>query len=117
MTAAFACGVALGLCPPIARLATSHFCLAAGFFVAAFLVVAAVLLLTRARFGQAALISGVSWILLGVLGTWVSEQPPSSAHVIGLVENGRIDLHTPLRWRGTLHDEPAKLPWGLRTGN
>src|SRR4030088_1500108 len=89
MTAAFACGVALGLCPPIARLATAHFCLAAGFFVAAFLVVAAVLLLNRTRFGEAALISGVSWILLGVLGTWISEQPPSSTHVISLVENGQ----------------------------
>jgi len=98
MTAAFACGVALGLCPPIARLATSHLCLAAGLFAAAFLVVVGVLLLNRMRFGQAAFISGVSWILLGVLGAWISERPLPRTHVITLIENHRIDLQTPLRW-------------------
>jgi hypothetical protein len=31
ITAAFACGVALGLCPPLVRLAISHFWLAQAF--------------------------------------------------------------------------------------
>jgi competence protein ComEC len=113
ITAAFACGVAAGLCPPLVRLATSHFWLAAGFLAAAFLIVAGILFLNRARFGVAAVVSGVSWILLGVLGAWVAERPLPSTHVISLIENGRIDLRTPLRWRGTLRDEPAKLPWGF----
>lgn len=29
-----------------------------------------------------------------------------------LVEHGQLWLETPLRWRGNLRDEPAKLPWG-----
>ena len=113
ITAAFACGIALGLCPPIARLATSHFCLVAGFAATVFFVVIGILLLNRARLGAAAVVSGVVWILLGVLGAWISEQPLHSTHVVSLIENGKIVLHTPLRWRGTLRDELTKLPWGF----
>jgi competence protein ComEC len=114
ITAAFACGVGVGLCPPMVRLATSHFWLAAGFLAAAFLIVAGILLLNRARFGVAAVVSGVTWIVLGVLGAWIAERPLPAAHIINLIESGGIDLRTPLRWRGTLRDEPAKLPWGFK---
>jgi len=113
ITAAFACGVGVGLCPPMVRLATSHFWLAGGFLAAAFLIVAGILLLNRARFGVAAVVSGVSWIVLGVLGAWIAERPLPANHIINLIESGRIDLRTPLRWGGTLRDEPAKLPWGF----
>jgi competence protein ComEC len=113
ITAAFACGVVLGLCPPMVRLAPSHYWLAAGFLGAAFLIGAGILLLNQARLGAAAIVSGVSWMVLGLLGAWVGERPLPSTHVISLIESGRIDLHTPLRWRGTLRDEPAKLPWGF----
>jgi competence protein ComEC len=112
ITAAFACGVALGLCPPLAQLATSHFWPTAGFIAAAFLFIAGILLLSRARLSEAAVVSGVGWILLGLLGAWISAQPLPDNHIVRLIESGRIDLHTPLPWRGTLRDEPAKLPWG-----
>ncbi|MCU1239422.1 MAG: internalization-related competence protein ComEC/Rec2 [Candidatus Acidoferrum typicum] len=113
ITAAFACGVALGLWPPISRLATSHSYLAGGFLSAVLLVIAGMISLNRARLAGAAVVSGVSWILLGVLGAWICEQPVPSSHVTRLIESGRIDLHTPLRWRGTLRDEPTRLPWGF----
>jgi competence protein ComEC len=113
ITAAFACGVALGLCPPLVRLATSHLWLATAFLAATLLIIAGMLLLNRSRFDEAATVSGVSWIVLGVLGAWISEQPLPSTHVTSLIESGRIDLSTPLRWRGTLRDEPVKLPWGF----
>jgi competence protein ComEC len=93
--------------------ATSHFCLVAGFVTAAFLLVIAIVLLNRLRFGEAALVSGASWILIGLLGGWISEQPLPSTHILKLIERGKIDLHTPLRWCGTLRDEPTKLPWGF----
>jgi competence protein ComEC len=112
ITAAFACGVALGLWSPIARLATSHVSLVSGFLCAIFLVLVALILLNRARMAAAAVVSCVSWLLLGTLGAWISEHPLPPSHVICLIESGRIDLHTPLRWRGTLRDEPTKLPWG-----
>ena len=112
ITAAFACGVALGLCPPMVWLATSHFWLAAGFLAAAFSIGVAVLLMNRSRFGEAAVAAGISWMVLGALGAWISEQPLPGTHIISMIENERIDLRTPLRWRGTLRDEPARLPWG-----
>jgi competence protein ComEC len=112
ITAAFACGVALGLYPPILRLATSHFYPAAGFLFAVCFLFIGMVLLKRARFAAAAGVSGVAWILLGLLAALISEQPFPSSHVTCLIENGRIDLRTPLRWRGTLRDEPTRLPWG-----
>jgi Competence protein/Domain of unknown function (DUF4131) len=112
ITAAFACGIALGLCPPIARLGISHLCLIAGFVATVLLVVIAISLLSNAQLGAAAIVSGLAWMLLGLLGAWISEQPLPSNHVIALIETGKIDLHTPLRWRGRLRDEPTKLPWG-----
>ncbi len=113
ITAAFACGIALGLCPPIARLATSHFFLASGFLSAVLLLLAEMILLTRTRLAAAGVVSAVSWILLGTIGAWINEQPLPPSHISSLIEYGRIDLHTPLRWRGILRDEPAKLPWGI----
>ena len=113
ITAAFACGIALGLCPPIARLATSHFFLASGFLSAVLLLLAEMILLTRTRLAAAGVVSAVSWILLGTIGAWIKEQPLPPSHISSLIEYGRIDLHTPLRWRGILRDEPAKLPWGI----
>src|SRR6266849_764978 len=95
------------------RLATSHFWLAAGFLGAAFLIAAGILLVNRARLGLAAVVSGVSWIVLGLLGAWIAERPLPASHIVSLIESGRIDLRTPLRWRGTLRDEPANLPWGF----
>jgi hypothetical protein len=113
ITAVFACGIALGLCPPILRLATSQFWLATGFLATASLIVAGIFLVNRARFGVAAVVSGGCWVLLGVLGAWIAERPLPSKHVIRLLEDRRIDLHTPLRWHVTLRDEATKLPWGF----
>lgn len=113
ITAAFACGIAFGLCPPISRLAISHFYLVSGFLSTVFLLLVGMILLAKARLAAAGVVSGVSWILLGTIGAWISEQPLPPSHVTSLIESGRIDLHTPLRWRGTLRDEPAKLPWGV----
>jgi len=87
------------------------FWLAAGFLAAAFLFVGGILLLNCARSGEAAAVSGIGWIMLGVLGAWISAQPLPSNHIVRLIESGRIDLHTPLRWHGTLRDEPTRLPW------
>lgn len=113
ITAAFVCGVAMGLWQPVARLATSRAWLAAGFLASCFLIVTAIALLNWSRFNEATIVSGLSWILLGTLGAWISEQPLPDTHITGLIEAGRIDLHTPLRWHGILHDEPTKLPWGF----
>ena len=113
ITAAFACGIALGLCQPVALVATSRAWLAAGFLTSGFLSVVAIALLNRSRFIEAAITSGVCWIFLGTLAALISGQPLPATHIIRLIDAGRINLHTPLRWYGTLRDEPTKLPWGL----
>jgi len=113
IAAAFACGVALGLCQPVARLATSRGWLAGGFLASGLLILVAAALLKRSRFNEAAIVSVACWLFLGTLGTWISNQPLPGTHIISLINAGRLDLHTPLRWHGRLRDEPTKLPWGF----
>jgi competence protein ComEC len=62
---------------------------------------------------EAAIVSGVCWVFLGTLGACISNQPLPGNHIVSLINTGRIDLHTPLRWHGKLRDEPTKLPWGF----
>jgi hypothetical protein len=109
---AFAGGMALGLHPAVARNASSLRLLAFSFFIVAVLVGAGILLLTFGRLSSAAAASLLTWVFLGFLGAVVAEQPRPVDHVVSLVEQGRIALHTPLRWHGRLRDEPARLPWG-----
>lgn len=54
-----------------------------------------------------------AWLTLGVTGAAIAHQPPPKNDVLRVVDAGTVDLHTPLRWHGTLHDEPKFPPWGL----
>jgi hypothetical protein len=112
IAAAFACGIALGLHPAVARNAASSFLLSSSFARIAVLVLTGILLVKVGRLFLAAVASLVSWVLLGFLGVCIAEQPRDADHVISLVEQGRFPLKTPLRWRGHLRDEPTSLPWG-----
>src|SRR5258708_23314508 len=113
MAGAFFCSIALGLCPPVAKHATSRFFLVAGFFTAGSFVFAGILLTTIGRLVLAAAASVFAWALLGLVGAWVAEQPLPNDRILNLVSAGRVDLHVPLRWHGTLRDEPSRLPWGI----
>ena len=112
IAAMFVCGVALGLCTPIAQQATSHFFLGAGFTSAGLLIFAGIALIRGGQRLPAAAASAVSWVTLGILAACVAGQPLPADHVNNLIEQGRIALGTPLKWHGRLRDEPAKLPWG-----
>ena len=113
IAAMFAGGVALGLYSPTAQIASSHAFLLSCFAAVCFLLFAGILLTSFGRLGLAAMASVLSWVLLGVLGACVGIQPSASDHVVALLDAGRIDLRTPLRWHGKLRDEPARLPWGF----
>ncbi len=113
MAAAFLCGIVFGLCPPVVQHATSRFFLVAGFFTAGSFVFAGILLTTIGRLVLAAAASVFAWILLGAVGACVAEQPLPNDRILNLVSAGRVDLHAPLRWHGTLRDEPSRLPWGI----
>jgi competence protein ComEC len=112
IAAAFACGIALGLHPVIASNATSVFLLSSCFLASLVLILTGIALTRIGRLIPAALSSLLTWALLGFLEACVAEQPRRPDHVTSLVEQGRLPLQTPLRWRGRLRDEPTKLPWG-----
>ena len=112
IASAFACGIVLGLHPAVLPHATSVFFLSACFLGALVFIVAGLGLATMARLFPAAMFSAASWILLGFLGACVAEQPRPADHVTSLLEQKRLALASPLRWKGRLRDEPAKLPWG-----
>ena len=112
IAAAFACGIVLGLHPAVVRGASSVLLLSTCFVAGIVLILAGIVLERFGRLFPAAVISFLSWVMLGFLGACVAEQPLPANHVTSLVEHGQLRLETPLRWRGNLRDEPAKLPWG-----
>jgi len=84
-----------------------------GFLIGAgVLLVASAIFVARSYLWAAAAAALCCWTLLGLAGACIAQQPRAPNHVISLMENGRLDLHTPLRWHGRLRDEPARLPWG-----
>jgi competence protein ComEC len=112
IAAAFACGIALGLHPAVARNASSVFLLLTCIIAGVALIFAGIALVRLNRLFPAVIVSLSSWLLLGFLSAYVAEQPRPVNHVTSLIEYGHLPLQTPLRWHGHLRDEPARLPWG-----
>ncbi len=112
IAAAFACGIAVGLHPVFARNASSPALLLLSFVATLVPISIGIVLLRFGRLFSAATASLLAWTVLGSLGTCVAEQPRPAEYVVALVESGRLNLKTPLRWHGHLRDEPARLPWG-----
>jgi competence protein ComEC len=112
IAALFACGVVLGQSPWFAERVSSHVYLAVGFASIGFLICAGLVLGRIGRLFPAAALSILSWIILGLLGAGVANQPRPGDYILSVVDAGRVDLKTPLRWHGRLRDEPARLPWG-----
>ncbi|MGB6461815.1 MAG: DNA internalization-related competence protein ComEC/Rec2 [Candidatus Acidiferrum sp.] len=112
IVAFFACGVALGQAPWIAGRASSHSFVIISLVVATSLICSGFFLTRSTRLFPAAMASALSWFFLGLIGAGIAEQPRPSGFVLSLLNAGRIDLKTPLRWHGRLRDEPARLPWG-----
>jgi competence protein ComEC len=112
IAALFACGVVLGQATWFAERVSSHAYIAIGFASAGMLICAGIVLARIGRLFPAAVISILSWMILGALGAGIANQPRPANYVLSLVEAGSVDLKTPLRWHGQLRDEPTRLPWG-----
>ncbi|HKV23830.1 MAG TPA: DNA internalization-related competence protein ComEC/Rec2 [Candidatus Acidoferrum sp.] len=112
LAASFACGAVLGQASWLAEFVSSREALAADLSCAIFLISAGIYLVQTERVLPAACTSLFLWILLGVLGAGIANQPRDSNDILSLVEAGRVKLDTPLRWHGRLGDEPTSLPWG-----
>jgi competence protein ComEC len=57
-------------------------------------------------------VSLVAWIGLGILAACMAKQPLPADHVLSRLAAREIPEKTPLRWQGTLRDEPSRMPWG-----
>ena len=52
------------------------------------------------------------WVALGSAAGLIARQPLSQRHVLQRLPADEIPLKVPLRWHGTLREEPAMMPWG-----
>jgi competence protein ComEC len=112
IVAAFVCGIALGLYPPFASISLSPLKLGVCVAGSAVCGVGALLLLRYDKLAASAALSLLCWLSLGVTSSAVAQQPLPPNHVTQLLANDQLRLQTPLRWHGTLRDEPSRLPWG-----
>lgn len=112
VVAAFVCGIALGLGSPFTRFSASPVKLLACFAVCALCAVIALLLLRWEKLVASAALSLLCWASLGLAGVAIALQPLPANHITRLLANAELSLKSPLRWHGTLRDEPTRLPWG-----
>lgn len=112
IAALFLTGIALGLHPFLVRHAGTHILLLGTFLIAASVLAAGIILARLNRLALAAGAAIICWLTLGVLSSWIAQQPIPENHILSLVATKRLELNTPLRWHGQLRDEPARLPWG-----
>lgn len=113
IAAAFCCGIALGLWAPVVHFGVSSSLLICGFALVFALIACGIAAVVAQRLVVSAVSAMFCWLLLGVLAAGIAKQPLPPDHILRLVEEHRIDLHSPLRWRGLLRDEPSVLPWGV----
>jgi hypothetical protein len=112
IAAAFAGGILLGL-----RFAL-HNAYSLRVLVLVMLAVAAVAWIVSAvslRYDSlwpAGIASLLVWVALGSAAGLVARQPLSQRHVLQRFAADEIPLKVPLRWHGTLREEPAMMPWG-----
>lgn len=112
LAAVFACGAVLGQSAWFSNIVGMRAIFFSGFAAAIVLIALGGMLVVRHHLHAASVSSLASWLLLGVLGAGIASQPRPANHILTLIERGQIGLQTPLRWHGSLRDEPAQLPWG-----
>lgn len=111
IAAAFAGGIALGLRMPATRSAASPY-LWTELMCVCVCMACALLLLSVRRTTAAASMALLTWAAMGIFAAAIERQPLAKNHVLSRIASGELDVHEPLRWRGSLADEPVKMPWG-----
>jgi hypothetical protein len=112
IAASFVGGIVLGLSTWFARASGSQSFLLECCGAACVSILVGLVFLRLGRLTLSATASLLAWVVLGVLSAAVAQQPLPSDHAVRLVDSGQRDLHSPLRWYGTLRDEPVRPPWG-----
>lgn len=80
LAAVFACGAVLGQTQWFAERASSHVYLVAGLALVGFLICSGIFLIKIGQLLPAIAVAGLSWLILGVLGSGVANQPRRNPH-------------------------------------
>jgi competence protein ComEC len=112
IAAAFAGGILLGMSHALSPRTAAHFSTAFTILIVCLLVATGFLLLWRNFVWTAAATSLAAWIALGILAACLVNQPLPAEHILTKLSAHQIPQKTPLRWHGTLQNEPEHLPWG-----
>ncbi len=106
LASAFACGIAVASRWPLQS--RTWLLLAIG------AIFAGALAGWRGRIVAAWAIALFAWVALGAAASCIEQAAIPADHVTRLIAAGKLDIGEPLRWGGTLRDDPLLLPWGRR---
>src|SRR5579864_8650228 len=70
--------------------------------------------LRRNRILAAALFAAGAWLSLGMAASNLERASIAPNLASTLIETGKLDAETALRWRGRVRGDPLALPWGMR---
>ncbi len=78
------------------------------------LLIAGYILLRKNWISAAALFTAGAWLVMGVAASNLERAsvPPNLGST--LIESGKLEAGTALRWRGRLRSDPLQLPGGMR---
>jgi competence protein ComEC len=62
----------------------------------------------------AAVFAAGAWLAAGIVASNLERAAVPSNLASTLIESGKLDASTALRWRGRLRSDPLQLPWGKR---
>lgn len=83
-------------------------------FAALLFLLLGYLALRRGWTFAAALLAAGAWLFLGVVASHLERASVPGNLARSLIESGKLDSETALRWRGRLRGDPLDLPWGKR---
>src|SRR5215469_7281318 len=81
---------------------------------AGFLLAAGLIALGRNQIIVAGILAGCAWASLGFAAFRLERISAPANLASALIESGRLDAGTALRWQGRLRSDPLELPWGIR---
>ena len=62
----------------------------------------------------ASVFAAIAWLALGIAASNLERASIPANLASALIESGKLDSGTALRWRGKLRSDPLQLPWGAR---
>jgi competence protein ComEC len=70
--------------------------------------------LCRNQIYVSAIFAACTWVSLGLCASNLERVAVAPNFAGSLIEAGKLDSSTALRWRGRLRGDPLELPWGMR---